>query len=177
MTHDGPSVAGFYEGWRLTNDRLIEALAPLSGEELAWRPGPEMWPIWALAGHLAGARVYWLCSILNEPGAASTPFTDPSGDGWEDHPSEPRGADDLVFALRTSWAIVADCLRRWSPEMLRVEFERVRGDVVQVHTRQSVLIRLITHDAYHCGEISQLLGQHGRPDIEIWSGLSRVRSA
>ena len=82
-----------------------------------------------------------------------------------------------MFALRTSWAIVADCLRRWSPEMLRVEFERVRGDVVQVHTRQSVLIRLITHDAYHCGEISQLLGQHGRPDIEIWSGLSRVRSA
>jgi uncharacterized damage-inducible protein DinB len=180
MTDDGPNIAGFYEGWRLTNDRLIEALAPLSAEELAWRPGPEMWPIWALAGHLAGGRVYWLCSILKEPGAASTPFTDPSGDGWEDHPSEPRGADDLVFALRTSWAIVEDCLRRWSPEMLRAEFERVRGEVVQVHTRQSVLIRLITHDAYHCGEIALTLGNHGlsgggpNGPIDMWAGLSRV---
>jgi len=177
MTDDGPNIAGFYAGWRLTNDRLIEALTTLLAEQLAWRPGPDMWPIWALAGHLAGARVYWLCSILKEPGAASTPFTDPTGDGWEDHPSEPRRADEVVFALRSSWNIVDGCLRRWTTEMLLAEFERVRNDVVQIHTRQSVLIRLITHDAYHCGEISQILGTHGRPGIDVWSGLSRVRSA
>jgi hypothetical protein len=37
-----------------------------------------------------------------------------------------------------------------------------------------VLLRLITHDAYHCGEISLVLGSHGLGAIDLWSGLARV---
>ena len=45
---------------------------------------------------------------------------------------------------------------------------------IQIHTRQSVLMRLITHDAYHCGEVSQTLGGHRLGEIDLWSGLSRI---
>ena len=38
----------------------------------------------------------------------------------------------------------------------------------RVHTRQSVLLRLITHDAYHCGELSQTLGIYRLPQIDLW---------
>ncbi|MBI3522304.1 MAG: DinB family protein [Chloroflexi bacterium] len=171
------NVAPFYEGWRQFNDRLVEAIGPLSAEELAWAPAPRMWPIWALAAHIANTRVYWLCSVLGEPGVETTPFTDPSGEGWEDDLSRPRQADELVRALRSSWSILDACLQRWTPEMLRVEFRRKRDDLVQLHTRQSILIRLLTHDASHTGEISQLLGSHGRGGIDLWSGLSRVLPA
>jgi hypothetical protein len=75
------SVAPLFVGWEQLNDRIAEAVGSLSADELAWTPAPNMWPIWALAGHLAGGRVYWLCHILKEPGADSTPFTDPSGSG------------------------------------------------------------------------------------------------
>ena len=101
---------------------------------------------------------------------ATTPFSDPtSGVGWEDDESTPRGADELVFALESSWRIVEACLKRWTPRMLRDEFKRERDGKIQIHTRQSVIVRLITHDAYHCGEISQLLGAHDLPEIDLWS--------
>ncbi len=46
--------------------------------------------------------------------------------------------------------------------------ERTRDGVVQIHTRASVLNRIFTHDAFHAGEISQLLGLHGLPPIDLW---------
>lgn len=168
------SIAPFYVGWRLLNDRLVERIGALSAEELAWRPTPEMWPIWALAAHLAGGRVYWLCHVFKEPGAETTPFVEPNGEGWEDDPSRPRGSEELVHALRSTFGVVDACLRRWTPEMLPVEFPREREGKIQMHTRQSILWRLITHDASHSGEISQTLGSHGRGEIDLWSGLSRV---
>ena len=103
-------------------------------------------------------------------GAETTPFTDPlSGLGWEDDDDTPRSADELVMALGTTWKIVAGCLARWTPQMLDDEFQRERNGKMQIHSRQSVIMRLITHDAYHAGEISQLLGAHGLPEIDLWS--------
>ena len=169
------SVAPFYLGWRQANDRLIETVAGLTDAELAWTSAPQMWPIWALVGHLAGARVYWLCTILGEPGLSTTPFTESTTEGWEDDLAHPRGADELVHALRSTFAVVEGCLERWTPQMLQVDFRRERNGVIQLHSRQSILFRLITHDASHAGEISQLLGTHGRGEIDLWSRLSRVQ--
>lgn len=52
--------------------------------------------------------------------------------------------------------------------MLDVDFERHIGGRVQIHSRASILQRLLTHDAYHCGELSQTLGIHGLPQIDLW---------
>jgi len=160
-------IGPFYEGWRKANSRMIEGVAKLSDDQLALKVGG-YFPIWAIAGHTAGARVYWLCAVLKEPGAEATPFTDPSGEGWEDHLDQPRGAAELVAAFETSWKIVERCLAMWTPDMLAEEFRRPRNGAVQIHTRQSVLMRLITHDSFHAGEISMILGMHGLPEIDLW---------
>ncbi|MDP9251532.1 MAG: DinB family protein [Chloroflexota bacterium] len=168
------SVAPFYEGWGLFNSDLVTALAPLSPDQLALPVGSPTWPIWASASHIAGTRVYWLCHVFKESGAETTPFGDPTGLGWEDDFTHPRSAGELVVALASSWKIVERCLATWTPETLSQEARRTRGTAVQIHTRQSVLIRLITHDAFHCGEISLTLGSNGLAAIEPWVGLSRV---
>ena len=163
------TVAPFYEGWRLFNDGLVAALGPLSTEQLALPVGSPTWPIWASASHLAGARVYWLCHVFKEPGAETTPFTDPlSGYGWEDDESTPRSSTELVTALESSWAIVDRCLNKWTPAMLGDEFTREIGGKTQIHTRQSVLMRLLSHDAFHSGEISSILGIYSLPEIDLW---------
>jgi uncharacterized damage-inducible protein DinB len=172
----GSTLAPFYQGWRLFNDDLVTALTPLSSEQLALPVGSPTWPIWASASHLAGTRVFWLCHVFKEPGAETTPFTDPTGNGWEDDLAHPRSANELVGALASSWRIVERCLATWTPETMGHEAKRTRGTEVQVHTRQSVLMRMITHDAFHCGEISLALGSNGLPAIEPWGGLSRVVS-
>jgi uncharacterized damage-inducible protein DinB len=153
----------------------VDTIGGLSAEQLELRAAPHLWPIWATAAHLAATRVYWLCAVAGEPGAERTPFTDPSGEGWEDDLDHPREANELVFALESSWAIVAGCIERWTPEMLGGEFERERDGKIQVHTRQSLLMRLITHDASHAGEISQTLGMHGSHELDLWTGRAPTR--
>jgi uncharacterized damage-inducible protein DinB len=167
-------VAPFYKGWHLFNEALVAALAPLPAEQLALPVGSPSWPIWASASHLAGTRVFWLCTVFKEPGAETTPFGDPSGLGWEDDLTHPRSAAELVGALRSTWAIVDRCLSTWTPESLDQEATRTSAAGVTIHTRQSVLMRMITHDAFHSGEISLALGSNGLGSIEPWVGLARV---
>lgn len=162
------SIRLFYDRWPQYNRRLRDTVATLSPEQLALRPSEQHWPVWALVGHLAGTRVYWLCTILGEPGADTTPFTDPWGDGWEDHLDRPRSADELVGALDATYAIVDGVLDRWTPDDLPRTIERRYNDQVQVHSRTSILQRLLTHDAYHVGEIAQILGQHDIEPPYIW---------
>jgi len=172
------SVERYYRGWHLANESLIAAIAPLTADQLALPVGPSGWQVWSIVSHVAGARVYWLCGVFGEPGAATTPLPEP-GVSWEDDPSHPRGADELVHALRTTWGLVRRALEQWAPDTLSREAERRIGDVVQLHSRQSVIMRMITHDAYHCGEIAQALGPAGlggrgpNGPIDMWSGLSR----
>ena len=179
------SIRPFYDRWPQYNRRLTEIVRAMTAEQLAIRPSPDGWPIWATVGHNAGGRAYWLFSVLKEPGAEKTPFADPlAAPGWEDDLDHPRTAAELVGALDATWAILDGCLDRWTPEMLswtieRVldtwtpemlgeEIERWYGETRQIHSRASILQRLLTHDAYHCGELSQTLGIAGLPQIDLW---------
>jgi uncharacterized damage-inducible protein DinB len=170
------NLVPFYDGWRFANERLIQRIGELSPEQLALRASPGLWPIWAITAHTAAVRPYWLCHIFKEPGAERTPFAGFIDEGWEDDLSHPREAGELVSALQSTWTIVEDCLERWTPAMLQDEFPRNTNGTVTIHTRQSVLMRLLTHDAYHCGEIAQALGMHGLKEVDIWTGRAPIAS-
>jgi uncharacterized damage-inducible protein DinB len=161
------SIRLFYGMWPQYDRRLREVISAMTDEDLAIRPSPERWPIWATVGHIAGTRVYWLCTVLGEGGAEKTPFGQ-SDDGWEDDLDHPRGAAELVTALDTTWAIIDHCLDNWTPAMLEERVERVYGEQRQVHTRASITQRLFSHEAYHVGELSQTLGIAGLPQIDLW---------
>ena len=170
------TIAPLFRGWELQNERLVARLRGLTLEQLQLPIRSPSWPVWASAAHVAGARVMWLCSVFKEPGAETTGFGDLDlmRMGWEDDLEHPRGADELVHALESSWAIVDRCLSTWTVDSLEQEARRVREDEVQMHTRQSVLFRLVTHDAYHAGEISLTLGSAGLGEIDLWRGLGRI---
>lgn len=157
-----------YDRWPQYNRRLIEVVRPMTADQLSIRSAPDRMPIWAVVGHTAFMRVYWLCGVLGEPGADTTPFPDPHGDGWEDNETVPRSAEELVTALDTTFRIIEGCLDRWTPAMLAEVFSRGSGGETQEHTRTSILQRMSTHEAYHCGELSQTLGIHGLPQIDLW---------
>ena len=162
------TIRPFYGMWPQYNRRLREVIAAMTAEQLAIRPAPDRWPIWATVGHTAGTRVYWLCRIVGEPGAEATPFDPASDEGWEDDLDHPRSSEELAEALDSTWRIIDGVLDRWTPEMLVDEIERRYLDSVQVHTRSSILQRIMTHEAYHCGELSQTLGIHDLPQIDLW---------
>jgi hypothetical protein len=121
----------FYDRWPQYERRLVDSIRGLTPEQLALQAAPEHWPVWAIASHVAGSRVYWLCQVLAEPGVETTPFADPAGDGWEDDLNHPRSADEVVGALESTFAIIDAALDRWTPEMLSDRVERPFGDVRQ----------------------------------------------
>ena len=175
MAESPASIRHLYSDWTQYRSRLVEGVRGLTDEQLALSAGSGHAPIWALAAHCAGGRVYWLCGVLGEPGADTTPFPDPWAEsGWEDDLEHPRSAGELVHALESTDAIIERVLDTWTPDDLEVEFERRYGDVVQLHTRRSILLRLLSHDAFHSGEISQLLGVHGLPAIDLWARRPRA---
>ncbi len=178
------AIEASYGDWRLYNALVVEALGRMSSDDLALRAGaPDPgssthWPIWAIAGHTAGTRVYWLCDVMGAPGAERTPFTDAANTGWEDDLDHPRTADELVGAWTSTWSIVDEALRTWTPEMLDEVVTRSRDGAVEHFTRRSLLLRLITHEAYHVGEIALIQGIHGRPQIDLWpAGFHTVEAA
>jgi uncharacterized damage-inducible protein DinB len=168
------SVTEFYAGWARYQVLLSRAIRAMPEEELAltapFTRGNDHWPIWAIAAHVAGARVYWLCLRFGEPGIETTrAFMDPGTfDAWEDDLSKPRTASEVADALDTSWAVCAAALERWTPELLAEPVAVPSGDGVVHHTRQGILLRLITHDAYHAGEIALIQGAHGLPQLDLW---------
>jgi uncharacterized damage-inducible protein DinB len=162
------TALALYPDWPQHAARLRDGVADLDPAQLALRAGPGHDPIWALAAHVAGARIHWLCGVFGQPGADGTPFTDPLGEGWEDDPTRARSGAELVWALESTFSVVQGCLERWTVDDLAVTAARTMGDSTVRHTRASVLNRLFTHDAFHAGEISQLLGRHGLPAIDLW---------
>jgi uncharacterized damage-inducible protein DinB len=157
-----------YDMWVQYDRRLREVVGAMSADQLAIRPAADLPPIWATVGHTAGVRVYWLCHVMGEPGADTTPFADVAAGGWEDHLDHPRSAEELVRALDSTWRLIQSCLDRWTLEMLSDRFDRDYFGAAQVHTRGSILQRMFSHDAYHCGELSQTLGINGLPQIDLW---------
>ncbi len=179
------AIEACYGDWRLYNELVVEALGRMSDGELALRAettsdpsSSTHWPIWAIAGHTAGTRVYWLCDVMGVPGAERTPFVDAATSGWEDDLDHPRSADELVTAWTATWSIVEEALSGWTPAMLDEVVGRSRGAASEHFTRRSLLLRLITHEAYHVGEIALIQGIHGRPQIDLWPpGFHTVEAA
>ena len=165
---DRTSIRPFYADWPVYHRHIANLVRGMSADELGIRPAPERWPIWATVGHMAGVRVFWLCYVIGEPGIEATPWADPAQTGWEEDLDHPRGAEELTQALMSTWAIVDRCLDRWTPAMLNETVGVESAGGVRLHTRQSILLRLLSHDAYHAGEISQTLGIAGLPQIDLW---------
>src|SRR5207237_10521245 len=63
-----------FSNWPDYNRSFREVITALTDDQLAMRPSPERWPMWATVGHAACQRVFWLCDFAGEPGAETTPF-------------------------------------------------------------------------------------------------------
>ena len=158
-----------YSAWPRYNRLLRDVVAAMTGEQLAIRPSPERWPLWATVGHTACQRVFWLCDFAGEPGAETTPFTNAAYDcPGDDDLEHVLDAGQLAEALDSSFRIVEGCLDRWTVDMLGDELRRPWGPG-WVHSRGEVVQRVFSHDVYHCAELNEALGAAGLPQIDLWN--------
>jgi uncharacterized damage-inducible protein DinB len=158
-----------YSTWPKYNQRLRDAVAALTDEQLAIHPSAERWPLWATVGHTACQRVFWLCDFAGEPGADTTPFTNATYNcPGDDDLAHVLSAKALAGALDSTFQIVERCLDRWTTDMLDEEIRHPEWDDSWTHTRGWVIQRVFSHDVYHTAELNEALGIAGLPQVDLW---------
>ena len=158
-----------FETWPSANERLRDAVAGLTSEQLAIQPAPERWPLWASIGHLACQRVFWLCDFAGAPGADTTPFPDAAfncpGDDDLEHVLD---ASQLAAALDSTFRIVEHCLDNWTLDSLADVIDHAEWDGQRTHSRGWVVTRVFAHDHHHVAELNEALGRAGVSLIDLW---------
>ena len=56
-------LAQVLEGWDGYQTSLLHATAPLTNEQLSWRPAPGRRSLGELARHISMGRITWLCRM------------------------------------------------------------------------------------------------------------------
>jgi uncharacterized damage-inducible protein DinB len=178
MTTATPSLMSIYEGWDSHQVALVRAITPLSPEQLAWRPEPQMSSVGELISHLALARLWWFHK-MGAPGSAElahqvAPWTgekinteDPGEiQRWTDALEQLEAAiignhAELLKWLEASWQMIETTLNTWTIADLTNTYRHIRGRKMYVVSRQWTIWRILSHDLHHGGELSVLLGLQG----------------
>ncbi len=174
MTQTQPSLAGVYHGWSGHQTSLVRALAPLSPEQLRWRPAADLRSVGEVARHVSMGRITWFAR-MDAPGSAEL-----AGriDAWEEDADGERhvvesampiaeSADDLVHWLELTWQMIETTLETWDVSDLSKTYRHTwNGDVYAV-SRQWTIWRILTHDVHHGGQLSLMLGIQGIEAFEL----------
>ena len=168
-------------GGRKYNSRLVDAIRPLSDEQLKLRAAPvTMADLGARRPYRRHAGLLALRRVQGE-WRGDTPFTDASGYGWEDdreHAASARTSSSL--ALESSWRIVERCLgslddidaeRRVQARDRRKDADGTAG------SRSSCGCSRMTPSTRARSRRSS--GANGLPEIDLWrsrpsSGSERI---
>lgn len=158
-----------YSKWPDYNRRLRDIVAELTDEQLAIRPSPERWPLWATVGHAACQRVFWLGDFAGAPGARTTPFPDAAHNcPGDDDLVNVLSAQALAAALDSTFRIVEWCLDTWTLDKLDEEIRREDFGPDWIHTRGAVIQRVFSHDVYHAAQLNEALGIAGLAQVDFW---------
>jgi uncharacterized damage-inducible protein DinB len=161
---DSPSstLQVIYESWRGYQEKLRDAVAPLTDEQLTLQPVPHMWPLGQLVQHIISVRAGWFSGTLQDEDAAMNEYM-----SWGQRDSPARTAAEMVRGLDETWAFIESRLQRWTPEECAQTFpDEWDGQVYQV-SRSWVIYHVLEHDLHHGGEISLILGMNGLRSLDL----------
>jgi len=168
------SLEFVFDGWIGYRNSIINAVAPLSSEQLNWRPAAHLRSVGELVHHIALGPVAWFL-WMDAPGSRELARRieaweqDPYGNRYviEDAISITDQAAELVQWLEASREMIAQTLKTWTVANLKQTYRHVwRGDAYQI-SRQWTLWRMHAHDLHHGGELAVMLGMQGIKIFEL----------
>jgi len=161
MSEHQLSLSLFYKGWDVYQQRLTEAIAPLTLEQLALRSSPQNWSVGMLVAHIVATRVWWFHTRMGEGNADLTPLA-----LWDENEEPIRPAAELVEGLERTWQMIQDALARWTPADLEQIFPP-HGERTVARSRQYIIWHVLEHDIHHGGELSSILGAHDLAAVDL----------
>jgi uncharacterized damage-inducible protein DinB len=186
MSNRSPSLLTIYNGWAGHQTALVNAVTPLTAEQLAWRGAPHLRSTGSLIVHIALGRVFWFHDTLGVESAAVDEWlaestSGPDSDGqYSVDQSVRRNSAALVAGLEASWSMIEGVLSSWTIDDLDRSYQDPYEGKTYVVPYRWVLWRVMSHDIHHGGELAFALGMQGIsiPDLGDQGGhLTQVPEA
>ena len=165
-TTQKPRVIDFFAGWENHNRLLVKMVAPLTEDDLLLSPGHGLWSVRMLACHIVAARAWWFQGWMAEGDDDLRRLIPMDDESDETRPD----AAAICAALDKSWKDVRACLERWTEDDLDAKFQRPKPNAAGERPwrdRRYIIWHVAEHDIHHGGEISIVLGMHGRPGLDM----------
>jgi len=163
MTQDPNLIPAIYQGWHEHQDTLINAITPLSPDQLDLRAAPELLSVGTIAAHIASSRAGWFHFIMGEGGEEFKTIG-----RWKVRGEVSRNGEEIIKGLRKTWEGMHDIIARWTPEDWKMTWpDKEDENTPDILTRQWIIWHLIEHDIHHAGEISIILGSHGLQGLKL----------
>ena len=168
------NLSKIFDGWNGYQASLVHAIAPLTREQLTWRPSPKLRSTGEVARHISLGRVTWF-GRMDAPGSAEVIRQiehweiddDSNRDIIEDMVNITEDASQLVSWLEVTWQMIGETLKAWDVDDLAHTYEHMWNGKKYVVSRQWTLWRILSHDFHHGGELSLMLGIQGIEALEL----------
>ena len=196
MTKHQLSLLPFYAGWGIYNQHLIDAIAPLTAEQLALRLTPQHWTIGMYVTHIVANRAWWFHARMGEGEDELTAYELWALGVCEADVDPGHTAAELVAGLDKTWQMIEGTLIRLTPADLEqvvppltqadrvhhaslvepalqpyaqmwLDATRLAGEVRPSVSFYSIIWGVLEHDIHHGSEISTILGNHGLPALAL----------
>lgn len=156
-------LAYVLQGWGDTQTSLVRAVAPLTREQLGWKPGPRLRSAGDIAAHISRGRLGWF-ERMSAPGSRELAE---QAAGWA--PDEEAGGDaaELVRRLEATWKMIEQTLEAWTVADLAQTYQQPYQGRTYAVSRQWTLWRILAHDLHHGGELALTLGLQGIRVFEL----------
>lgn len=165
MAQPVESLAVIFDGWDSYQTSLVHAIAPLTSEQLAWRPAPALRSVGELTRHIALGRIDWFVR-MQAPGSAQLASQIPQ---WQHDAHGNRyimdealaitaNAAELVRWLELTWTMIADTLNSWSVADLARTYRHTYWGQTYLISYQWTIWRIMAHDLHHGGQLAVMLG-------------------
>lgn len=163
-----------YEGWDGYQRSILEAVEPLTREQLAWRPADHLRSVGELVRHIALGRVDWFLR-MDAPGSRELADKinawdqDQYGNQYvvENAIGDPEQASQLVGWMEASWDMIEKMLKSWTVDDLKKTYRHTwRGNTYEI-SRQWTIWRIMAHDIHHGGELALMLGMQDLNNFQL----------
>jgi uncharacterized damage-inducible protein DinB len=162
-----------YEGWDGYRRAILQAVAPLTPEQVAWRPAAHLRTVGELVRHIALGSIDWFLRM----DAPTSRELASQINAWEEDPHGNRyvietaipmdRAAELVQWLEASWQMIDATLKTWTVDDLQKTYRHTWRGTNYAVSRQWTIWRIMAHDLHHGGELSVLLGMQGLENFEL----------